>query len=261
MTYQTITVDIAEGVAVLTLNRPQVHNALSAELRREMGEALQALRRDASVAALVLTGAGGRAFSAGLDLRELASTQQGMPATDIRRLRWEAPHPLQVFDKPSIAAVNGLAIGGGVELALLCDLVVASEAATFAFAEVTRGIMPGNGGTQRLSRRIGKPRALEMILTGRTVGAAEAGAIGLVEHVVPPEQLMERARGIARAIAANAPVAVRLARDAIHRGSDLPLADGLALEADLTAFLYTTDDAKEGPRAFVEKRPPCWSGR
>jgi enoyl-CoA hydratase/carnithine racemase len=261
MTYQTITVDIAEGVAVLTLNRPQVHNAISAELRRELGDALQALRRDEAVSALVLTGAGERAFSAGLDLRELASTQQGVPPTDIRRFRWDAPHPLQGFDKPSIAAVNGLAIGGGVELALLCDIVVASEAATFAFAEVTRGIMPGNGGTQRLSRRIGKPRALEMILTGRTVPAAEALGIGLAEHVVPPQQLMERARGIARAIAANAPVAVRAARDAIHRGSEMPLAEGLALEADLTAFLYTTDDAKEGPRAFVEKRPPRWSGR
>ena len=261
MPYDTIRVETTGTIAVLTLDRPEVHNALNNRLREELGTALDALRRDDAVRALIVTGAGERAFSAGLDLRELSQTLGATAPTEIRRFRWSQPHPLAVFDKPTIAAVNGLAIGGGVETALLCDIVVAASHATFAFAEVKRGIMPGNGGTQRLARRIGKGRALDMILSGRTVDAQEAASIGLADHVVAPEQLMARARGIAESIAANAPAAVRMARDAIHRGFELSLDEGLRLESDLTAFLYTTDDAREGPKAFVEKRAPRWTGR
>ena len=157
--------------------------------------------------------------------------------------------------------MNGLAIGGGVELVLLCDMTFAAEESSFAFGEIKRGLMPGNGGTQRLSRRIGTPRALDMILTGRTVSAAEALAMGLVEYVVPKAELLERAVALAELMAANAPVALRSAKAAIHRGADMALADGLRLEQDLAAFLYTTEDAKEGPRAFLEKRTPVWKGR
>lgn len=246
---------------MVTLDRPQVHNALSNQLRKELGMVLDLLRRDDGVCAVVLTGAGERAFSAGLDLRELSGSLAATTPTEMRRFRWSEPHPLATFDKPVIAAVNGLAIGGGVELALLCDIVVAADHATFAFAEVKRGLMPGNGGTQRLARRVGKGRALDMILTGRTVSAQEAASMGLVDRVVSADQLLADALQLGQAIAGNAPVAVRMARDAIHRGFELPLDEALRLESDLTAFLYTTEDAREGPQAFLDQRPPAWKGR
>lgn len=259
--YDTITVKRQDRVAILTLNRPSVMNAISLQMRTELRHALEALRRDAGVGAVVLTGAGPKAFSAGMDLREFSRIMADMPLHEMRRYRWEQSEGIADFDKPIIAAVNGLAIGGGVELALLCDLCFAAETASFAFGEVKRGIMPGNGGTQRLSRRIGKARALEMILTGRSVDAQQALAIGLVDYVVPAEALVEQAVALAEAMAANAPVAVRTAKSAVCRGAELPLEDALRLERDLAAFLYATDDAKEGPRAFLEKRLPAWHGR
>ncbi|AOB31479.1 hypothetical protein AKI39_13465 [Bordetella sp. H567] len=258
---ETLHVTRLGQVAVISLNRPQAMNAIDMRMRRELRDTLDVLRRDAEIGAAVLTGSGPKAFCAGMDLREFAETSAGQPITEMRRFRWEQPEGIAAFDKPIVAAVNGLAIGGGVELALLCDMVYASDAATFAFAEVKRGLMPGNGGTQRLSRRIGTPRALEMILTGRTVEAAEALAIGLVEYVVPGAELRDRAVALAAQMAANAPAAVRTAKAAVHRGADMPLEAGLRLEQDLAAFLYTTEDAKEGPRAFLEKRPPRWQGR
>jgi enoyl-CoA hydratase/carnithine racemase len=259
--YETISVARQDRVAVITLNRPDAMNAISMLMRRELREALDALRHDPEIGAAVLTGAGPKSFSAGMDLREFAKLNADMPITEMKRFRWEHNEGIAAFDKPIIAAVNGLAIGGGVELALLCDLVFAGQGATFAFGEVKRGLMPGNGGTQRLSRRIGKPRALEMILTGRTVDAAEALAIGLVEYIVPDAELLDRATALAMQMAANAPVAVRTAKNAVQRGAEMTLEDGLRLEQDLAAFLYTTDDAKEGPRAFLEKRPAVWKGR
>lgn len=258
---ETIQVTRQGLVAVISLNRPQAMNAINMRMRRELRDTLDALRRDPDIGAAVLTGNGPKAFCAGMDLREFAETGAGQPITEMRRFRWEQHEGIAAFDKPIIAAVNGLAIGGGVELALLCDMVYAGDGATFAFAEVKRGLMPGNGGTQRLSRRIGTPRALEMILTGRTVDAAEALAIGLVEYLVPDAELLDRTVALAAQMAANAPAAVRTAKTAVHRGAEMPLEAGLRLEQDLAAFLYTTEDAKEGPRAFVEKRPPRWQGR
>ncbi len=195
-----------------------------------------------------------------MDLREFAQDNASVPVAEMKRFRWAQGEGLAAFDKPIIAAVNGMAIGGGVELALLCDLVFAAETSSFAFAEIKRGLMPANGGTQRLSRRIGQARALEMILTGRTVGADEALALGLVEYVVPGAELLAKAVALAAQMAAQAPVAVRSAKAAIQRGAELSLDDGIRLEQDLAAFLYTTDDAKEGPRAFLEKRAPIWRG-
>lgn len=259
--YETISVARQGRVAVLTLNRPEAMNAISMRMRAELRSALEELRRDPLAGAAVLTGAGDKAFSAGMDLREFAKANADVPIPEMRRFRWEQGEGLAAFDKPVIAAVNALAIGGGVELALLCDIVYAAEGASFAFAEVKRGLMPGNGGTQRLARRIGKARALEMILTGRTVDAREALSFGLVEYVVPRAELLVRAIALADQMAGNAPVALRCAKEAIHRGTELPLADGLRLEQDLAAFLYTTDDAREGPRAFLEKRDPVWQGR
>ena len=261
ITFETILVEKNGRVAILTLNRPDAMNAINMQMRSELRQSLEALRRDADIGAVVLTGVGEKAFSAGMDLREFAKANADVPVAEMKRFRWENNEGIAAFDKPIIAAVNGLAIGGGVELALLCDLTFASDAASFAFGEVKRGLMPGNGGTQRLSRRIGTARALDMILTGRTVSPQEALAMGLIEYVVPPKELLEKAKQLAEQMAANAPIAVRSAKAAVYRGADLSLADGLRLEQDLASFLYTTDDAKEGPKAFLEKRAPVWKGQ
>ncbi|WP_418316546.1 enoyl-CoA hydratase/isomerase family protein [Piscinibacter sakaiensis] len=260
-TPETITVTVHGRVAVIALNRPQAMNAISMQMRADLRAAFDAARCESTVGAVVVTGSGDKAFSAGMDLREFAKSSAETPISEMKRFRWEQGEGLANFDKPVIAAVNGLAIGGGVELALQCDLVFAADSASFAFGEVKRGLMPGNGGTQRLSRRIGNARALEMILTGRTVPADEALAIGLVEYVVPLAELQQRAVALAEQMAGNAPVAVRLARNAVNRGAEMSLQDGLRLEQDLASFLYTTEDAKEGPKAFLEKRPPVWQGR
>ena len=260
-TYDTITVTREGRVAVLTLNRAEAMNAINMQMRTDLRTALEALRRDATIGAAVLTGSGEKAFCAGMDLREFAKMSADIPVAEMKRYRWEQGEGIAAFDKPIIAAVNGLAIGGGVELALLCDLIFVADSGSFAFAEIKRGIMPGNGGTQRLPRRVGQARAMDMILTGRTVDAQEALAIGLAEYLVPKAELLARAMALAEQMAANAPVGVRHAKAAIARGGELPLADGLRLEQDLNSFLYMTEDAKEGPRAFLEKRPPVWQGR
>jgi enoyl-CoA hydratase/carnithine racemase len=259
--FETIVIERRGRVAIISLNRPDAMNAISMQMRSELREALEALRRDPDIGAAVLTGSGDKAFSAGMDLREFAKMNADIPIAEMKRYRWENSEGIAAFDKPIIAAVNALAVGGGVELALLCDLTFAAQTASFAFGEVKRGLMPGNGGTQRLSRRIGSARALDMILTGRTVSAAEALAMGLVEYVVPDAELLKQAVALAELMAANAPVAVRSAKAAVHRGADMALADALRLEQDLAAFLYTTEDAKEGPKAFLEKRSPVWKGR
>lgn len=259
-TFETLTVQHQGRVAILTLNRPDVMNAINMQMRADLRQALDALRRDAGIGAAVLTGAGAKAFSSGMDLREFSRVYAGVPLAEMKRYRWEQGEGIAVFDKPLIAAVNGLAIGGGVELSLLCDLTFAGESASFSFGEVKRGLIPGNGGTQRLSRRIGGARALDMILTGRTVNAQEALVIGLVEYVVPDTELLTRAIACAQQMAANAPVAVRTAKAAIQRGAELSLQDGLRMEQDMATFVYTTEDAQEGPRAFLEKRPPVWRG-
>jgi len=208
ITFETILVEKNGRVATLTLNRPDAMNAINMQMRSELRQALEALRRDADIGAVVLTGVGEKAFSAGMDLREFAKANADVPVAEMKRYRWENNEGISAFDKPIIAAVNGLAIGGGVELALL-------EAASFAFGEVKRGLMPGNGGTQRLSRRVGTARALDMILTGRTVSAQEALAMGLIEYVVPPKELLEKAIQLAEQMAANAPIAVRSAKAAL----------------------------------------------
>ncbi len=256
----TLRITRHDRVAVLTLQRPEAMNAISMQMRAELRRALEGLQQDAGIGAVVLTGSGDKAFSAGMDLREFARLSSELGTAEIKRVRAANSDGIAAFDKPIIAAVNGLAMGGGVELALLCDIVFAAEDASFAFSEIKRGLMPGNGGTQRLSRRIGKPRALEMILTGRVVDAQEALAIGLVEFVVPRADLLTRALGLATQMAANAPLALRYAKVAVQRGAEMSLEDGLRLEQDLASFLYTTDDAKEGPRAFLEKRAPVWRG-
>ncbi|ANN78002.1 enoyl-CoA hydratase/isomerase family protein [Bordetella flabilis] len=259
--YETIIVTRQGQVAVVALNRPAAMNAISMRMREELRHAFAAIGRDPALGAAVLTGSGSRAFCAGMDLREFARLSAELPVAELKRLRAEQHEGIATFDKPVIAAVNGQAIGGGVELALQCDLIFAADTAAFSCAEIKRGLMPGNGATQRLSRRIGTPHALEMILTGRTVDAARALALGLVEYVVGEAELLDRAVALAQEMAGNAPVAVRTAKAAVVRGAEMSLQDALRLEQDLAAFLYTTEDAREGPRAFLEKRPPVWQGR
>ena len=259
--FETLGVTRHGRVAVISLHRPAAMNAINMQMRAELRQALGELRQDSAIGAAVLTGGGDKAFCAGMDLREFAQLNADVPVAEMKRLRWEQSEGIANFDKPILAAINGLAIGGGVELALLCDLVFAADNASFAFAEIKRGLMPGNGGTQRLSRRIGVPRALDMILTGRTVDAQEALALGLVEYVVPAAELLQRALALAEQMAANASVAVRTAKAAVRRGAEMALEDGIRMEQDLASFLYTTDDAKEGPKAFLEKRIPRWQGR
>lgn len=256
--HEVLLVEKRAGVAVVTLNRPEVHNALDERLRGQLAVAMSRLGADAEIGVLVVTGGGPRAFCAGMDLREFAATP--VPATRRRQQRRERVDPFAAFPKPTIAAVNGLALGAGLELMLQCDIVVAAAGASFALPEVRRGLIPGGGGTQRLARRIGQGRAMEMILTGRTITAALALEYGLVEYVVPDEEVLPKAQALGREILANAPVAVQLARDAIRRGLELPLPEGLRIEDDLVALAVGTADAREGPLAFAQKRPPQWRG-
>lgn len=260
--YHTITYAARDGYACLTLNRPQALNAIDPVMLDELGDAIRAAQADEQVGALILTGTGERAFCSGMDLRAFHGRTQGATPLEARAARPRAAsHPLALMSKPVIAAVNGLAYGGGLELCLLCDIVIAAEQATFAAAEVSRGLIPGNGATQRLPRKIGLTHALDMLLTGLPVDAHKALRIGLVNDVVAPASLLGAAEKMAAAIGANAPVAVRLAKEAAYRGMDMSLARGLELEADLWTLLQSTDDAKEGVRAFTEKRKPTWSGK
>ena len=261
-TYQTLLYEAVDGHAQLTLNRPQALNAIDPLMLDELRAAIQQAQADPRVAAVIVTGSGDRAFCSGMDLRAFQKRSEGITTLDARSQRQQATsHPFASMSKPLIAAVNGLAYGGGLELCLLCDIVIASERAQFAAAEVTRGLMPGNGATQRLPRKIGLTHALEMLLTGQPVDAAKALRIGLVNDVVPDDKLLASAQNIAAAIAANGPIAVKLIKEAATRGLDLPLAQGLQLESDLLTLVHGTEDAREGVRAFIEKRKPVWTGK
>jgi enoyl-CoA hydratase/carnithine racemase len=260
MTYQAIRSETRDGVATVTLNRPDVHNAMNETMRRELTHVFDALATSEDVRCVVVTGAGEKAFSAGADIREFVET--GSP-TQFResRKRLDFRQAMDRCWQPIIAAIRGHCFGGGLELALACDIRIASEDSRLGLTEVDLAIIPGGGGTQRLPRLIGRGKALEMILTGARIPAPEALVIGIVERVVPADRLHAEAQALARTIADKAPVALRYAKEAVVKGLELPLADGLRLEADLSTLLRTTDDRLEGARAFLEKRKPKWSGR
>jgi enoyl-CoA hydratase len=259
-TYEAIRYAVDGHVATVTLNRPDVHNAQNETLRRELYEVFGALTTDDGVKVVVVTGAGDRAFSAGADIREFVA-----PATPTelreRRKRLDYRAMMERCSQPIIAAINGFALGGGLELALACDIRIAAENAQLGLTEVDLAIIPGGGGTQRLPRLIGRGKALEMILTGARIPAAEALRIGLVERVVPPGEALQAATELARAIADKAPIALRYAKEAVVKGLEMSLEDGLRLEGDLSTLLRTTEDRVEGARAFLEKRTPRWTGR
>ena len=246
------------GVALVTLERPEVLNALSFDLLDALAEALAALDADPTCRAIVITGSGTRAFAAGADIRELAVQTPISLLVDDRFAVWER---IAATRKPLIAAVRGFALGGGCELAMSCDLIVAGEDAQFGQPEINLGVMPGAGGTQRLTRAIGRARAMDLILTGRTINAAEAAAAGLVSRVVPADETIEAALELARTIASKAPVAVLAAKEAVRLAEELPLAAGLRHERRAFFALFASEDQTEGMAAFVEKRPPQWKGR
>jgi enoyl-CoA hydratase len=251
-------VDPAEsvpGVALVTLNRPRALNALSFALLLRLAESVEALDADPTCRAIVITGAGTRAFAAGADVAELA-TQSAASLRDAPGFRgWDR---VAAVGTPTIAAVRGYALGGGAELAMACDMIVAAEDATFGQPEIKLGVVPGAGGTQRLTRAIGKARAMELVLTGRSIPAAEAERMGLVTRIVPGPATLATALDLAAAIAAQSASAVRAAVAAIRAADDGPLAAGLAVERDLFRSLFGTPDQEEGMRAFLERREPRW---
>lgn len=247
-----------EGVALVTLDRPDAHNALSFELLRQLDDVLAVLDDDDACHAIVITGAGDRAFAAGVDIRDLVgSTPESLRADD----PFAAIDHLGRLRTPTIAAVRGFALGGGAELAMACDLLVASESAQLGQPEVKLGVTPGAGGTQRLTRAIGRARAMDLLLTGRRIGAAEAERMGLVTAVVPSGEVLDKALDLAARIAALPPLAVQAAKALANAAQELPLRDGLRLERDRFEALFATEDQREGMLAFLEKRDPVWRGR
>jgi enoyl-CoA hydratase len=246
------------GVALVTIDRERALNALDFALIAELTDALEALDVDPACHCIVLTGAGSRAFAAGADIKELAGQTPVSLTVDNHFHRWER---IKRIRTPLIAAVRGVALGGGCELAMTCDMIVAAEDAEFGQPEIRLGVMPGAGGTQRLTRAIGKARAMEMILTGLTMGAREAEARGLVTRVVAPEATLDAALELAGQIAAMPPLAVVAAKEAINRAFEVSLEAGLEFERRSFFLLFGSEDQREGMAAFAEKRPPTWSGR
>ena len=256
--FETLRVEIHDGVAVVVLDRPAVRNAINAQVQAELHDVLAGVRDRDDLGALVVTGAGQRAFAAGADIAQLRdyTLHTGLQSR-MQRLYDE----LEAFDKPTIAAVNGYALGGGCELAMACDIRLAADTAVFGLPETALSVLPGAGGTQRLARLVGPGRAIEMILTGRPVPAEEARQIGLVTAVTPPDELLPAALDCARRILAKGPLAVRLAKLVIRTGIDVDQRTGLVMERLAQALLYTTDDKREGAEAFLAKRPPAFTGR
>jgi len=257
--FETLLLERREHVAIVTINRPDKRNALNIKTREEGAAVLEELRADDSVRVVVLTGAGDKAFIAGADINEFAGrTAISQRAVMGARSLFTA---IDTFPKPIIAMINGYCLGGGCEVALACDLRIASENASFGQPEINLGIIPGGGGTQRLTRLVGEGKAMEMILTGEIIDAQTAFAIGLVNHVVPLDQLQAKTLEIANRIAEKGPVAVSLAKEAVKIASRSNLDEGLRREVDLFALCFSTEDKDEGVSAFLEKRKPAFKGR
>ena len=259
MGFENLLVETRQGIGYVTLNRPRVLNALNQATLRELGACFEQLAQDDQVRAVILTGAGEKAFAAGADINELA-TQTPAGGKAFSLAGQAVMNRIENLGKPVIAAINGYALGGGCELAMASTLRIASKRARLGQPEVKLGIIPGYGGTQRLARLVGTGRALGLVLTGEPITAQEALRIGLVNEVVPPAELLPRCEALAGQILANGPVAVRLAMEAVHRGPNTPLGEGLFLEATLFGLCCATEDMKEGTRAFLEKRAPRFGG-
>jgi enoyl-CoA hydratase len=251
-----IRTEVHERAGLIRLNRPEAMNALNGAVMEELAQALEAFDADAAIGAMVLTG-DDRAFAAGADIKEMAEASSVEMLLSDRIGRWDR---LRRIHKPIIAAVSGWCLGGGNELAMACDMIVASETAKFGQPEINLGVIPGAGGTQRLTRAVGKAVAMEVVLNNRTLTAQEALTLGLVNRVVPIEAYLEEALRLANEIAARAPLAVRLGKEAVNHAFESFLADGVADERRAFYFLFSSQDQKEGMRAFVAKRKPEWTG-
>lgn len=256
-TYRNILTEQEGAIGIVTLHRPKVLNALSHELMEELVEALTEFDRDETVRVIILTGSE-KAFAAGADIKEMSDeTTIGIMLKD-QFATWDK---VKNVKKPIIAAVSGYALGGGCELMMSCDIIIASETAQLGQPEINIGVIPGAGGTQRLTRVVGKHKAMEMILTGQSIDAQEALRYGLVNKVVPRELYLEEAKNLAKEIAKKSPVATRLAKEAILKTYDAPIAEGLEFERKNFYMLFSSEDQKEGMKAFLEKRQPTFSGR
>lgn len=257
MSPATLLITPEEGYAVIQFNRPEVLNAINIRMMTELVAALEELDARPDIRCIVLTG-DARAFAAGADIREMAdATAMEMLLRD-QFARWDR---IRKIATPIIAAVGGFALGGGCELAMTCDIILAAEGARFGQPEINIGVMPGAGGTQRLTRAIGKAKAMELVLTGRMISADEAYRLGLINAVVPAEGLLDEARAWAREIARKPPLAVRLAKEAVLKAFDTTIEGGLEFERKNFYLLFASEDQKEGMKAFVEKRPPQWKGK
>lgn len=256
-TASLILTEVRDRVVLLRLNRPEAMNALNSALMIELMDQLEKYDADDSVGAFVLTG-DARAFAAGADIKEMAESS----SVELLLRGHISPFDrIKKISKPVIAAVSGWCLGGGNELAMSCDMIVAGETARFGQPEINLGVIPGAGGTQRLTRAVGKAIAMEMVLNNRTLTAAEALGYGLVNRVVPAERCLDEALELAAQIAARAPLAIRLGKEAVNRAEETHLADGIAEERQAFYFLFASEDQKEGMRAFAEKRKPNWKGR
>jgi len=258
--YKTLIYEKKENIGLLTINRPEKLNAISNELISELKNLLDKIKNDEELRVLIITGAGDKAFVAGADIKELVD-RDASQGRRVSQERQEIFSRIENLPVPVIAAVNGYALGGGLELALACSIRICSEEAQFGAPEVKLGIIPGDGGTQRLPRLVGLGRAMELILTGDFIDAQEAYRIGLVNKVLPQEELMDKATELAKKIASRPPLAVRFAKEAVNRSQEGDAASGFALESYLHALSCTTEDKKEGVSAFLEKRKGKFKGK
>jgi enoyl-CoA hydratase len=260
MAFETLDLQIGDGIATITLNRPKALNALNQAMVEELGRAVEQVRDDPAVRVMVITGAGDKAFAAGADLtefKEMSPVDGWMLTQRLQRLYFE----IERLPKPVIAAVNGFALGGGCELMMACDIVYASDRARIGQPEINLGLIPGAGGTQRLARLIGKQRAKELVLTGEMIGAQDAWNLGLLNRVVPADQLIPEVRKLAEKLAGKGAVALKAAKEAIEEGYEAGLVAGLANEGKLFGLCFSTEDKVEGINAFLEKRQPQFKGK